>query len=135
MRKFTIILFLILSIISQVCFASSYELVYRDSIGGQLYLDKDSVKPMKYRLWDCYKASTKLEFGKPMDNITYSVLCYLVNKENKNYALVYIENYDANNTLLSFEDRSNKLNWFPYDEKNDNHLLVDKVLEIVKEGK
>lgn len=135
MRRFAIIFFVMLLMISEVCFASSYELVYTDSIGGQLYIDKDSVKPMKYKLWDCYKATAKLVFSKPIDNITYSMLCYLVNKENKNYALVYIENYDANNTLLSSVDKSAKLNWFAYDQKNDNHLLIDKMLEIVKEGK
>ncbi len=135
MRKMTIgFLTMLLLLFSQVCFAASYELVYTDALGGQVLIDKDSVQPMQYKVWDCYKATTKVVFSKPMGNISYSVLYNLVNKETKEYALAYVENFDANNTLLSSLDKSGKLQWQSYTENSDTAKVIDKIIEIGKTG-
>lgn len=136
MRKIEIVLVTVLLLLfSQVCFASSYELVYTDALGGQVSIDKDSVQPMKYKVWDCYKATTKVVFGKPMGNISYSMLYYLVNKETKNYALVFAENYDANNSLVSSLDKSGKITWQNYDPRNDTSKVIDKIVDLGKARK
>lgn len=135
MRRITIVALVLLLMISNVCFASSYEQVYTDSLGSRMYIDRDSVKPLKYGVWDCYKATTKLVFSIPIGNITYSMFYYLVNKENNDYAVVYIENYDANDTMVSSVDKADKINWHGYDKKDENHQVVDKILETSKEGK
>ena len=136
MRKTMVVLMtMLLLFFSQVCFAASYELVYTDALGGQLFIDKDSVQPMKYKVWDCYKATTKVVFGKPMGNISYSVLYYLVNQETKENALAYVENFDAGNGLISSLDKSGKLQWQSYDKNSDMAKVVDKTMEIGETGK
>lgn len=136
MRKVEFVLVLgLLLLFSPVCFASSYELVYKDALGGQVFIDQESVQPMKYKVWDCYKATTKVVFGKPLGNISYSMLYYLVNKETKDYALVFAENYDAANSLVSSLDKSGKLTWQKYDPQNDTSKVIDKIAELGKTGK
>lgn len=135
MRKTAVILFVLLLMLSQSCLAAPFELVYTDNLGGQVFIDRDSVKPMTYKIWDCYKATSKVVFDKPMDNIAYSVLYYFVKTDNKDYAVVYIDNYDVNDKLISSIDKTNKVNWHPYDPNDLNYKLIEKILEISKEGK
>lgn len=135
MRRIVITFFVALMLLSNVCFAASYELVYTDALNSQIYIDKDSVKPIQYKIWDCYRAATKIVFSQPMNGISYSVLTYLVNKDNKDYAVVFIENYDANNTLLSAMNKTDSIKWQGYAQTNDNFKLVDRIIEIAGAGK
>lgn len=133
MRRIAVMLILALFLMGNSCFAASVEYLYTDALGTKVYFETDSIKSITY-IWDCYKATTKLVFNKPIGNITYSKMYFLIKKENKDYAIVYIENYDANNNLVSSTDKANDVHWEPYDKNNQNSILVDKVFEVAKQG-
>lgn len=132
MRKTIIAFIFVLLMFSSICAAAGTEYLYTDSLGAKVYLETASVKPITFKIWDCYKATTKLEFNKPLGNITYTKMYYLINKQNKDYAIVYIENYDINDKLISTVEKAENIKWDKYDKKNDNYKLVDRVFEITK---
>jgi|GEM_PF-3951071 len=134
MRRITIMLIVALLLMGNICFAASAEYLYTDALGTKVYLEAESIKSITY-IWDCYKASTKLVFNKPISNITYSKMYFLIKKENKDYAIVYIENYDANDQLVSSTDKANEVQWTPYDKNNQHSILIDKVFGIAKQVK
>ena len=132
MRKIAVTLSVILLLISNICFAASTEYLYTDALGTEVNLVTESVRPITYKIRDCYKATKKLVFNKPMGNIKYSQMYYLINKENKDYAVVYIENYDVNDKRVSSTDKGKNIHWSVYDPTDNNYKLVDRVFEIAK---